>query len=230
MNALDIVNLEGIGRIFFKPNIPEALKQNALMKICPGLSPDDEILILIDDSLLGDGKAGIVITNRRFYYRETLNQAFCIEFKDIEYFSATKLKGFLKAQATLFINGKESYNFSVTSLDTANAICSELNKYIKELYLEQRTAQNSGENQANVATIAAATAATATVALGAQTSAEPEKGFIAKSVNEFIEEKAIDKTQDIIIEKIQSLKNSNDDKTNESELDEAEEEMQDDED
>lgn len=228
MNALDIVNLEGIGRIFFKPNIPEALKQNALIKICPGLSPNDEILILINDSLLGDGKAGIVITNKRFYYRESFGQAFDLEFKDIEYFSATKLKGFLKAQATLFINGKEGYNFSVTSLDTANVICNELNKYIKELYLQERIAQNNGEKQANAA-ITATTAAVAGV-LGAEAVADPEKGFIAKSVNEYIEEKALDKAQDIVIEKIQSLKNSNDDKVSENELNEVEEEAQDDED
>lgn len=217
MNALDIVNLEGKERIFFKPNIPEALKQNALMKICPGLSPDDEILILIDDSLLGDGKAGIAITNKCFYFRESFDKAYCREFKDIEYFSATKLKGFLKAEATLYINGQESYNFAVTSLDTANAICNELNKYIKELYLQERTAQNSGKNQANVATIATA------VALGAQTTAEPEQGFIAKSVNEFIEEKSIEKTQELIVEKIQSLSNSKTDEANESEAEEMDE-------
>ncbi len=101
----------------------------------------------------------------------------------------------MKAEATLYINGQESYNFAVTSLDTANAICNKLNKYIKELYLQERTSQNSGKNQANVATIAAA------VALGAQTTAEPEQGFIAKSVNEFIEEKSIEKTQELIVEK-----------------------------
>lgn len=216
MNALDIVNLEGKERIFFKPNIPEALKQNALMKICPGLSPDDEILILIDDSLLGDGKAGIVITNRRFYFRESFDNSYYREFKDIEYFSAKKLKGFLKAEATLLINGEESYNFAVTSLDSANVICNELNKYIKELYFQERTA--SGKNQANVAAIASA------VALDAQTTAEPEQGFIAKSVNEFIEEKSIEKTQELIVEKIQSLANSKTDEANESEAEEIEDE------
>ena len=63
---------------------------------------DDDILILIDDSLLGNG--GIVITNRRFYFRESFDNSYYREFKDIEYFSTKKLKGFLKAEATLLIN------------------------------------------------------------------------------------------------------------------------------
>lgn len=228
MNVLDVVNLEGVVRIFLKPNIPEVLKSNALMKICPGLSPDDEILILIDDSLFGDGKAGIVITNKRFYHRDSFGEAFYLEFKDIEYFFATRLKGFFKAQATLFVNGKECYNFAMINLETANFICSELNKYIKRLYLEQYITQNSSENGANAATIVAVATAAVAGTLSAETTTESDKGFIAQSVNEFIEEQAINKAQDIVVEKITSIHNANSDEVSESEAET--EEIEDDED
>ena len=90
--------------LYVKPYIPEKKRQNALKNICPDLSPNDEILVLMDDSITSSGKSGVVITNESIYFKSGLGSPKKFAFKDIEYFFTTINRDGKYIELEIFVN------------------------------------------------------------------------------------------------------------------------------
>jgi len=68
VNILDFIgsSLVNADCFYIKPNIPKSKLINAINSFCPNLSPSD-ILIIVDDTVFGSAKNGVVITNDGIY-------------------------------------------------------------------------------------------------------------------------------------------------------------------
>lgn len=72
---------EAIGKVYIAPDIPDKKMNNALKEIAPGERPE-HVLVLVDTSLLGNGKGGFVFLGDKLYINHNFVK-YIIEYKDI---------------------------------------------------------------------------------------------------------------------------------------------------
>jgi hypothetical protein len=68
---------------FFAPDIPEKKINGAIEKIAPNISPE-QIILIVDTTLMGSGKDGFVFTSSAFYYRESFSDAYSTLYSEVE--------------------------------------------------------------------------------------------------------------------------------------------------
>jgi hypothetical protein len=71
------------GSIFFAPNVPPKKLKNAL-NVYAGKAVFEEILVLIDCTVFGSAKDGVLITNERIYAHDTWGESNSYLWKDID--------------------------------------------------------------------------------------------------------------------------------------------------
>ena len=60
------------------PNIPPTKLRNALESYAPGIAPAD-VLVLIDDTVFGGAKEGMIITKRKLFSKQILQSPIASE-------------------------------------------------------------------------------------------------------------------------------------------------------
>lgn len=91
-------------RIFFAPNVPPKKLKNALGSYASA-AKDEEVLVLIDDTIFGSAKDGALLTSKGFYVHGMMQSPQSIQLSDIQ--SVTLLN------KKLHINNVEFLSFSV---------------------------------------------------------------------------------------------------------------------
>lgn len=86
---------------FFVPDIPEKRINGAIEKIAPNVSPE-QIILIVDTTLMGSGKDGLVFTSSAFYYRESFSDPSSVLYSELE--TAEYIKDVKEIK-----NGKEKY-------------------------------------------------------------------------------------------------------------------------
>jgi DnaJ like chaperone protein len=69
-------------KIFFYPDIPSRKLNNAVKKYAN--INDETVLMLVDDTILGSAKAGLILTDRAIYIKDSNTDAFSCKISDIE--------------------------------------------------------------------------------------------------------------------------------------------------
>ena len=85
------------------PNIPPKKLRNALESYAPGIAPAD-VLVLIDDTVFGGAKEGMIITKRKLFSKQILQSPIASEL-------AAETKISLVRDRELHINGRKVHVF-----------------------------------------------------------------------------------------------------------------------
>jgi TPR repeat protein len=94
--------------IYVHPNIPASKIKGAKASYVHSYVQSDEILVLIDESVFGNAKAGLVLTEDAIYLKEAFKEQQAFLIYDIKTITAKrKIIG-----AGIFVNGKEIIDFS----------------------------------------------------------------------------------------------------------------------
>lgn len=112
-------------KIYIKPNVPLDKARNAIGEYCGGVSYDD-VVVLIDDTVFGNGKCGVLITDDAIYYHELLQRSIRMPFSKVK--SITVKSGFLKSK--VIINEEPSIDLTQPSYKKTKKVISDLNLYL----------------------------------------------------------------------------------------------------
>lgn len=119
---IEKINLRSSNRIGVYPDITKLASKSALIGV-EHLCPEEDILIIIDDTILKSWKDGIVVTKEYIVLREAFNNPIPIPFKDIESI-AFDGKG-------VFINGKCMLKLSMPDKRTVHDIINHISEWLK---------------------------------------------------------------------------------------------------
>lgn len=132
--------LESIGdigkaeKIYIKPRIPRDKARNAILSYAEDLNYDD-IVVLIDDTVFGNSKNGLIVTEEAIIGKES--------FTDPFYFSLSKKpdvfakKGF--TSVTLYINDQKVISFTQPSFNDLISIFKKIDRHIRVAAASQNT-------------------------------------------------------------------------------------------
>lgn len=132
--------LESIGeigkadKIYIKPRIPRDKARNAILSYAEDLDYDD-IVVLIDDTVFGNSKNGLIVTEEAIIGKES--------FTDPFYFSLSKKpdvfakKGF--TSVTLYINDQKVISFTQPSFNDLILIFKKIDRHIRVAAASQNT-------------------------------------------------------------------------------------------
>ncbi len=102
--ALTDKNKFNLNRIYITPNIPEKLVLNAINAYSIKVDPR-EVIILIDNTVLGNGKTGCLICDERIVFRDSFSSADAYEYSKIKSLEASKTK--------IKLNGSDVFDFQL---------------------------------------------------------------------------------------------------------------------
>ena len=143
-NLLDYIDKKATDDISFYPNIPENKESNAMGNICPDLSVNDKILILIDDSLFQTGDVGIVVTHRYIYFKKRFSSSIKYDLRNVK---ECFVKRHFFDDSEIFINNKRAFTFDTANKVNVEKVFKGLNEYVKALQLQpQDNTQNDKVN------------------------------------------------------------------------------------
>lgn len=94
-------------RIYFNPDIPPQKLAKAIQTYAPAV-PEEDVLILIDDTVTGNGKKGMLLTPVSIHAKSQMEDPKVMALEDIQ--SAVIKKGLLGA---LLINGKKFFEINM---------------------------------------------------------------------------------------------------------------------
>lgn len=94
--------------IYLAPHIPHNKIYGALASYIPAGTAPEQVLLLVDDTVFGGAKEGLVITEQAIYYKESFESSKRFLLKDIK--SIHYASGFLNGG--LFINGNRLMDFT----------------------------------------------------------------------------------------------------------------------
>ena len=114
-------------RFFFQPGIPQDRLRGALEAFSNLRA--EEIRMLIDDTLTGNGKNGVVMTDRAIYAKAMLGAPVCVEFGDI---TSIEFKASLLAPPSIIINGQELFSFAQVSKESVKKLVELLSDLCRE--------------------------------------------------------------------------------------------------
>ncbi len=112
-SLVEQLNDNSASRIFTEDSMDWKKVRNAISKYAPSVDEDD-VCLLIDDTVFGSAKAGILMTNTHLYAKEDFEDTFCISHENIKTLDF-KL-GIMGCD--LLINGRKVKNF--TQLDKSD--------------------------------------------------------------------------------------------------------------
>ncbi|MBO1307910.1 hypothetical protein JZO70_17175 [Enterococcus sp. 669A] len=120
-----------VGKFYIAPEIPQKKLNNAIKAIAPNETPD-YIIAIVDTTLLGSAKEGIVFLGDKIIIKEMLSKPINIEFSQLEGVSYNE---FTKVDT----KGKEKKEISmeVTTKETSYTISSGMFGYVNGQALEE---------------------------------------------------------------------------------------------
>ncbi len=128
LEYIDIDLLQNAQKIYFKPQIPTQKMENAIKSFGLDIKTEN-INILIDNTLFGSAKEGVLITNDTLYCKELLKDPFVILLSKIE--SITVKKNTLSS--SLVLNDKKSIiDLSQPEYDDLDLLFGGINVYLEE--------------------------------------------------------------------------------------------------
>ena len=123
-------------RIYIAPNIPAKKLHNALDSYNSRM-PTSEVLALLDDTVFGSGKDGLLLTEHHLLIKEAFQQCRMVPLKDYE-FSFSK--------GILYANGLRIRDFNVTEGGEVREFVEALNECLKRI---DSTSRPTGEAASN---------------------------------------------------------------------------------
>ncbi|HCA5308916.1 TPA: DnaJ family molecular chaperone [Acinetobacter baumannii] len=115
--------LRGSDNIYFAPVIPNKKLQGAMSYLPHGVNPND-IVMLIDDTVFGSAKAGMCLTAKGLFYKESFEDEQAYLFENIQQVEADI--GILTS--SILINGHDELNFSQLDKGVIRALVAFLNE------------------------------------------------------------------------------------------------------
>ncbi|MGR2826430.1 molecular chaperone DnaJ [Acinetobacter sp. 1124_18A] len=115
--------LRGSDNIYFSPVIPNKKLQGAMSYLPHGVSPN-EVLMLIDDTVFGSAKAGMCLTAKGLFYKESFEDEQAYPFEHIQRIEADI--GILTS--FILINGQDELNFSQLDKGMVRTLVAFLNE------------------------------------------------------------------------------------------------------
>ncbi|WP_198080467.1 J domain-containing protein [Acinetobacter calcoaceticus] len=115
--------LRGSDNIYFSPVIPNKKLQGAMCYLPQGVSPND-VLMLIDDTVFGSAKAGMCLTAKGLFYKESFEDEQAYLFEHIQRIEADI--GILTS--SILINGHDELNFSQLDKGVVRTLVAFLNE------------------------------------------------------------------------------------------------------
>ncbi|MDS7932160.1 molecular chaperone DnaJ [Acinetobacter sp. V91_7] len=115
--------LRGSDNIYFSPVIPNKKLQGAMTYLPHGVSPND-VLMLIDDTVFGSAKAGMCLTAKGLFYKESFEDEQAYLFEHIQQVEADI--GILTS--SILINGQDELNFSQLDKGIVRTLVAFLNE------------------------------------------------------------------------------------------------------
>lgn len=100
---MDLFSDIGDPHIFIAPNIPTTKLHNALESYANGVSPED-VLVLVDDTLLGGAKEGVIITKRKLFCKQFMQSPVAFALT-----AETKIS--LSYDRDLYVDGRKVHIF-----------------------------------------------------------------------------------------------------------------------
>lgn len=133
----------GVANIHTSPNIPRDKLNNAINSYAFGVNADD-VLVLVDETLLGSGKEGMLITNKHIYIKETFESPKQYKLENIE--SIYAKKSFLSSG--VYINDKKVFTPTQASFDFIELLCSIIRDNLQD-FLEFNSTIYDEEDEYN---------------------------------------------------------------------------------
>ncbi|MDH2635109.1 molecular chaperone DnaJ [Acinetobacter nosocomialis] len=115
--------LRGSDNIYFAPVIPNKKLQGAMSYLPHDVNPND-VLMLIDDTVFGSAKAGMCLTAKGLFYKESFEDEQAYLFEHIQKIEADI--GILTS--SILINGQDELSFSQLDKGTIRALAAFLNE------------------------------------------------------------------------------------------------------
>ncbi|MHC3124945.1 molecular chaperone DnaJ [Acinetobacter sp. GN11] len=137
--------LRGSDNIYFAPVIPNKKLQGAMSYLPHGVSPN-EVLMLIDDTVFGSAKAGMCLTAKGLFYKESFEDEQAYLFEHIQRIEADI--GILTS--SILINGHDELSFSQLDKGAIRALAAFLNECCQGLHSRQSNRQTSIKIEAEV--------------------------------------------------------------------------------
>lgn len=115
--------LRGSDNIYFAPVIPNKKLQGAMSYLPHGVSPND-VLMLIDDTVFGSAKAGMCLTAKGLFYKESFEDEQAYLFEHIQRIEAD----IRILTSSILINGHDELNFSQLDKGVVRTLVAFLNE------------------------------------------------------------------------------------------------------
>lgn len=126
MTLSEISPWKKLEKIYFKPNIPLKKSQNAIKSYAHNVK-HDEIEILLDDTVFGSAKNGILITNSLIYCKEDFEDFKIISLEEISF---CEVKNGIMSKA-LYIDNQKIIELTQNSLEDLQKLASVINKFVQ---------------------------------------------------------------------------------------------------
>ena len=127
--------------IFVHPNIPRDKLAGAMNYIDSSVRPED-VVLLLDDTVFGSAKDGLVLTETTLYVHEKFCEPAEYDFADI---SAISVRNEFLSNV-LYIDNVRVAALSQPSKDTLIALCLIINTYLKQFQGKTNTSSFSQSN------------------------------------------------------------------------------------
>lgn len=131
MNVLDFIGdrIHSADKIYIHPDIPRTKTANAINTYCHELNHDD-ILILVDDTVFGSAKNGMVITNNKIFSKEQMEKPLSFSFdSNTKFFVERKVMA-----VAVYINNIKLANTTQPSYKNLVDLFDNVNSFLKEKY------------------------------------------------------------------------------------------------
>jgi hypothetical protein len=129
-------------KVFVKPNIPHKKLMNAL-----GYASDarpEDVLLLIDDTVFGGAKDGMLVTSDAIYCHEIMTSPVKISFKDITEVGMDR-------NSQVLVNKKNFYKANIVDHLALLTITSRINAVLKEVRGEKESSEVGTNERAKLA-------------------------------------------------------------------------------
>lgn len=116
--------------------------RNAIAKYAPAVNEND-VCLLIDDTVFGSGKAGLLMDKTHIYVKEDFEETFCISHEDVKSinFSSNMIS------RNLLINGRKVKDFTQPDRSDLDNVFQLLRKYFSSTKQESLDQLNNNKNE-----------------------------------------------------------------------------------